>query len=159
MPADEPLMGLLPRLTQLSNTLGRGQLYERAIAAAGVSLERPAMTILVVLATAGEPLRIGRIAEQMQVAGPHVTRHVQGLEHRGLVERVVDRDDQRARLIAQTAAGQAVTDRYLSAISGWFTDALSGWTAKDRSELTRLLGRMVDDLTGHLATLDEASSS
>jgi len=151
MPADEPLLGLLPRLTQLSNTLSRGRLYERATAAAGVTLERPAMTILVVLATAGEPLRIGRIAEQMQVAGPHATRHVQGLEHRGLVERVVDRDDQRARLIALTADGRAATDRYLGAVSGWFTDALADWTAKDRNDLTRLLGRMVDDLTGHLS--------
>ncbi|OXM60281.1 MarR family winged helix-turn-helix transcriptional regulator [Amycolatopsis vastitatis] len=147
----EPLLELLPRLTQLSTTLSRGQLYERATAAAGVSLERPAMTILVVLATAGEPLRIGRIAEQMQVAGPHVTRHVQGLEHRGLVERVVDAGDQRARLIALTAAGRAVTDRYLGTVSGWFTDALAGWTARERSELTRLLGRMVDDLTEHLS--------
>jgi DNA-binding MarR family transcriptional regulator len=147
----EPLLDLLPRLTQLSTTLSRGQLYERATAAAGVSLERPAMTILVVLATAGEPLRIGRIAEQMQVAGPHVTRHVQGLEHRGLVERVVDAGDQRARLIALTAAGRAVTDRYLGAVSGWFTGALAGWTTGERSELTRLLGRMVDDLTEHLS--------
>lgn len=147
----EPLLDLLPRLTQLSTTLSRGQLYERATAAAGVALERPAMTILIVLATAGEPLRIGRIAEQMQVAGPHVTRHVQGLEHRGLVERVVDPGDQRARLIALTAAGRAVTDRYLGAVSGWFTDALAGWTTRERSELTRLLGRMVDDLTAHLS--------
>lgn len=155
----EPLLELLPRLTQLSTTLSRGQLYERATATAGVSLERPSMTILVVLATAGEPLRIGRIAEQMQVAGPHVTRHVQGLEHRRLVERVVDPGDQRARLIALTAAGRAVTDRYLSAVSGWFTGALAGWTAEDRSELTRLLGRMVDDLGDHLTALEDAESS
>ncbi|MEV6879345.1 hypothetical protein [Amycolatopsis sp. NPDC051128] len=55
------------------------------------------------------------------------------------------------RTVALTADGQAVTDRYLSAISDWFADALAGWTAKDRGDLTRLLGRMVDDLTGHLA--------
>ena len=75
------------------------------------------------------------------------------------MERVVDRDDQRARLIALTKPGRAVAGRYLGETSEWFTGALSAWTAKDRSELTRLLGRMVDDLAGHLAALDETETS
>jgi DNA-binding MarR family transcriptional regulator len=109
------------------------------------------MTILVILHAAAEPRRIGQIAAQMQVAGPHATRHVQALERRGLVERVVDPHDQRARLITLTAQGRRITGRYLDIVYGWFTDAMAGWTAGDRRDLTRLLGRLVDDLAARLA--------
>ncbi|MBZ6476164.1 hypothetical protein [Streptomyces griseocarneus] len=40
-------------MTQLSALLNRGQLFEHAAAAADVALDRPAMTILVILDTAG----------------------------------------------------------------------------------------------------------
>jgi DNA-binding MarR family transcriptional regulator len=144
---------LLPRLMELSRTLSRGRLYERAVADAGITLERPALTILTVLFARAKPARIGDIAAQMQVEGPHVTRHVQGLERRGLVERVVDPDDGRARLIAPTAAGREIAERYTGVVLGWFSDALADWPAGDRAELTRLLGKMIDDLTAHLTEL------
>jgi DNA-binding MarR family transcriptional regulator len=145
------LAELLPQLTRLSNTLGRGRLYERARAGAGVTLERPAMTILMILNTAGEPLRIGEIANRMQVEGPHVTRQVQVLEKDGLVERVTDPADARARLIALTTRGQNAATQYLTVILRWFDEALADWPAADRRDLTRLLTRMVDDLSTHLA--------
>lgn len=152
--ADDTLTELFPHLSRLSTVLGRGELYERAVEATGLPLERPAMTILVVLHSAGEPLRIGQIAAQMQVAGPHATRHVQALERRGLVERVTDPHDQRARLITLTAQGRQTARRYLDVVYSWFTDAMADWTADDRRDLTRLLGRLVDDLATRL-TADE----
>ncbi|MDX3225395.1 MarR family winged helix-turn-helix transcriptional regulator [Streptomyces sp. ME19-01-6] len=150
---DEGLRGLLPAMTRLSSALSRGQLFERATAAAGTTLERPAVTILVILDAADRPLRVGEIARRMQVAGPHATRQVHGLEQRGLVERVADPDDQRARLITLTAAGEKLTGRYLRVINGWFADALAGWSDADRRDLVLLLGRMVDDLSAHLETV------
>ncbi|MGY0058315.1 MarR family winged helix-turn-helix transcriptional regulator [Streptomyces sp. LZ34] len=147
---NEELRGLLPAMNRLSGTLSRGQLFERATAAAGVTLERPAVTILVILNAAERPLRVGEIAQRMQVAGPHATRQIHGLEQRGLVERVADPDDQRARLITLTAAGERLTGRYLRVINDWFADALSGWSDADQRDLVRLLGRMVDDLSTHL---------
>jgi DNA-binding MarR family transcriptional regulator len=156
--ADDMLTELVPHLTRLSTVLGRGELYERAVAATGLPLERPAMTILVILHGADEPLRIGQIAGQMQVAGPHATRHVQTLERRGLTERVVDPHDQRARLITLTAKGRRITGRYLTVIHGWFTDALAGWTASDRRDLTRLIGRLVDDLAARLAADEDPAT-
>lgn len=93
----------------------------------------------------------GCVGRASNIAGPHVTRHVPGLERRGLVERVVDPEDQRARLITLTAKGRRVTGRYLDVVYGWFSAALTDWAAKDRRDLTRLLGRLVDDLTAQLA--------
>ncbi|WP_242902728.1 MarR family winged helix-turn-helix transcriptional regulator [Actinomadura terrae] len=149
------LRELIPRLAQLSNALNRGRLTERAIEAAGIAVDRPAMTALLVLHVADAPLRIGEIAARMQVVGPHVTRQVNELERRGLVRRVTDPDDQRARLVEPTAQGQELTDRYLRAVFGWFGEALAGWPEEDRRAFERLLGRFVDDLTVHLATLDD----
>jgi DNA-binding MarR family transcriptional regulator len=137
---------LLPRITRLSEVLSRGRLFEHVLESAGLSLERPAITVLVTLHRAGGPLRVGEIATRMQVAGPHVTRHVQGLERRGLVRRVGDPADQRARLIETTPAGADAAERYLAVLLGWLSDALAGWGPQDRRDLVRLLGRLLDDL-------------
>lgn len=81
------------------------------------------MTVLATLHLAGQPLRVGEIATRMPVVGPHVTRHVDGLEKRGLIRRV--------------------------------TDALAEWSEHDRRELSRLLTRLADDLSGHLSALGD----
>ena len=158
-PRNDTITGLLPRMTRLSALLNRGQLYERAAEAADVTLDRPAMTILVILDTAERPLRVGEIATRMQVVGPHVTRQLNTLEKRGIVERVPDPDDQRARLIALTPSGQRLVDRYTTVINGWFAAALAEWPDHDRTEFVRLLGRMVEDLTAQFdAVADDGTA-
>ncbi|WP_030338442.1 MarR family winged helix-turn-helix transcriptional regulator [Streptomyces sp. NRRL S-1022] len=155
----EAITGLLPRMAQLSALLSRGQLFEHAATAAGVTLDRPAMTILVILDTAEQPLRVGEIAARMQVVGPHVTRHLNTLEKQEIVKRVPDPNDQRARLIALTPSGQQLVDRYTSVIDGWFTAALTEWPDRDRTEFVRLLGRMVEDLTAQLNTVTDSRTT
>lgn len=149
------LAGLLPRITQLSAVLTRGRVVERAVAAAGIDVDRPALSVLITLHTAGGPLRVGEIATRMQVVGPHVTRQVNELERRGLVHRVADPADQRARLVEMTSGGAGAVGRYLREVLGWFSGAMAGWSEQDRADLTRLLGRMMDDLT---AQVDEEPS-
>ncbi|WP_035279711.1 MarR family winged helix-turn-helix transcriptional regulator [Actinokineospora spheciospongiae] len=149
--ADDLLAALLPRLSQIGTAVNRGKLDERAMAAAGVTLERPAMTVLNVLHIAGEPLRVGEIATRMQVVGPHVTRQLNTLETRGLVHRVTDPNDSRARLVELTPQGRDLATRYLGVLFGWFTEALADWTPQDRRALTDLLARFADDVTAHLA--------
>jgi DNA-binding MarR family transcriptional regulator len=149
------LLAVLPRLTQLGTVLNRSQLVERAMERVGIALDRPAMSVLVVLQLAGQPMRVGEIAKRMQVVGPHVTRQLHELERRGLVHRVTDPDDQRARLIELTPAGAAAAGRYLQTMLGWFTGALVSWSEQDRQAFGHLLGRFVDDLVAHLAVLDD----
>lgn len=149
------LVAILPHLARLSGALNRGKLIERAMDQVGITLDRPAMSVLAVLHTADEPLRIGEIARRMQVVGPHVTRQLHELERRGLVHRVADPDDQRARLVELTPAGAAAADRYLRTIVGWFAEVVADWPAEDRRTFGRLLSRFVDDLSTRLAALDE----
>lgn len=155
MSEDPMLAGLLPRITQLSAVLTRGRVVERAVAATGIDVDRPALSVLITLHTAGGPLRVGEIATRMQVVGPHVTRQVNELERRGLVHRVADPADQRARLVEMTSGGADAVGCYLREVLGWFSGAMAGWSEQDRADLTRLLGRMVDDLT---AQVDEEPS-
>ncbi|MFJ4004945.1 MarR family winged helix-turn-helix transcriptional regulator [Streptomyces sp. NPDC090023] len=104
---------------------------------------------------ADRPLRIGEIAERMQVVGPHVTRQVQGLERRGLVHRVADPHDRHASLIEPTPEGAQAANRHATSLVGWFSEAIAGWSDEERAHLGRLLGRPVDDVTAHLGRLEE----
>lgn len=134
---DDPhddLLTVLPRLTQLSAAFNKG--------------------VLVTLRAADQPLRIGEIADRMQVVGPHVTRQVQALEKRGLVRRVADPHDRRASLIEPTGDGLDAANRYMTSLLGWFAEALADWPPQDREDLTRLLTRLADDVTARLARLD-----
>ncbi|MEV8377299.1 MarR family transcriptional regulator [Kribbella sp. NPDC056861] len=149
------LYELMPQLTQLSNALNRGHLVERAIKATGLQLDRPAMSILLALQMADRPLRIGEIAERMQVVGPHVTRQVQELERRGLVQRIGDPNDRRASLIEPTPVGADAAQLYLKTLLGWLSGATADWPAQDRKDLSRLLARFTTDLSAHLATLED----
>ncbi|MFD3554348.1 MarR family winged helix-turn-helix transcriptional regulator [Streptomyces goshikiensis] len=141
----EGMFALAPKLAQLGSALNSGWLHERATQLSEVSLERPALQVLGVLQAAGKPRRIGEIAAEMRVEGPHVTRHVQRLEHRGLVERVVDPQDRRARLIGITPRGVELSTRYRTVVFGWLSQAFASWSDQDRKDLVRLGSRMVDD--------------
>ena len=144
---------LLPHLMQLGTVLNRSQLVERAMEQVGVPLERPGLTVLITLRMAGQPLRVGEIAARMQVVGPHVTRLLHDLERTGLVQRVTDPTDQRARLIELTGSGAAAAGRYLEAVLGWFTGAIADWPEEDQQTFGRLLGRFVDDLRARVDDL------
>ncbi|KAF4409028.1 MULTISPECIES: MarR family winged helix-turn-helix transcriptional regulator [Streptomyces] len=148
------LLAVLPRITQLSAAITKGRLVERATEHAGLARERPAMGVLVSLRTAGAPLRIGEIADRMQVVGPHVTRQVQILEKRGLVRRVADPHDRRVSLIEPTGAGTEAANRYATFVLGWFAETLADWPQQDRDDLARLLARLADDVTARLTRGD-----
>jgi DNA-binding MarR family transcriptional regulator len=148
---------VFPRLTQLGAVVNRSRLVEEAQRAADPSLDRPGLGVLITLRTAGSSLRIGEIAERQQVAGPHVTRTVTALEQRGMVRRVVDPADHRARLVELSDAGTAVVERYLDAVLRRFTGALADWSEQDRRELGRLLEKLADDITAHLGAPEETS--
>lgn len=152
--AEFDLMSVLPRVTQLGTVLNRSHLVERAMDHVGLNLDRPAMSVLVTVQVAGQPLRVGEIAKRMQVVGPHVTRQLHELERRGLARRVADPDDRRAQLIELTPDGAAAAGRYLRTVLGWLTEAMADWPEQDRRTFGRLLTRFLDDLTTRLNTLE-----
>ncbi|MEV0390375.1 MarR family transcriptional regulator [Nonomuraea sp. NPDC050643] len=153
---DDQTLAVLPRFAQLSNVISRGRLPEHAMKNAGVEVDRPAFSVLLSIRLAGKPLRISEIAETMQLVQPHVTRQVQQLERRGLVRRTGDPNDRRVSFIEPTDEGRTAVDRYARTLVGWFTGAITHWSEQDRADLGRLLVRLVDDVTAHLATIEDA---
>jgi DNA-binding MarR family transcriptional regulator len=147
---DEDLNSTVSAFRNLVNTLNRGKTHERLTEAAGVRLDRPDVQILAHLLDAGEPRRIGAIAEGLQVESPHVTRHVSALEKRGLLERVRDPDDGRAWRIALTEAGAEAAVKCRQVTIQWFEGALADWSTADRAELSRLLEKLSVDLCAHV---------
>lgn len=139
------LFSLAPKLAQLGAALNSNWLHVRATEMAEINLERPALQILGILQARGEPLRVGEIATEMRVEGPHVTRQVTNLERKGLVHRVVDPSDRRARLVELTPTGDEVNSRYRKVVMDWLAQAFAAWSKEDLDDLVRLGGRMVDD--------------
>ncbi|MFI7129546.1 MarR family winged helix-turn-helix transcriptional regulator [Nonomuraea sp. NPDC050153] len=150
---DEDLNRTVSAFRSLVTALNRAKTHERLTEAAGVRLDRPDVKILVHLLDAGEPRRIGAIAEGLQVESPHVTRHVSSLEQRKLVERVRDPDDGRAWRIALTEEGTEVAGKCRRVTTEWFEGALADWSAQDRAELSRLMDKLSGDLCAHLKGL------
>ncbi|EOD66304.1 MarR family winged helix-turn-helix transcriptional regulator [Amycolatopsis vancoresmycina] len=149
------LRSVLPRILQLGTLMNRSGLGERAMRQIGADLDRPGLSILVSLHMTGKALRVGEIAERMQVAGPHVTRHLHVLERRRLVRGLADPDDRRARLVELTPEGAEIADRYFTTLLGWFGDALSGWAPEDRRTFYDLLLRFTDDFAAYLSATSE----
>ncbi|KDN21958.1 MarR family winged helix-turn-helix transcriptional regulator [Amycolatopsis rifamycinica] len=149
------LRSVLPRIMQLGTLLNRSRFGERAMKRIGADLDRPGLSIILALHMTGKAMRVGEIADRMQVAGPHVTRHLHVLERRQLVRGLADPDDRRARLVELTPEGAGIADRYVSTLLGWFGDALSGWTPEDRRTFYDLLLRFTDDLAAFLSATTE----
>ncbi|MFC4237350.1 MarR family winged helix-turn-helix transcriptional regulator [Thalassospira xianhensis] len=61
---------------------------------------------LIVLNRAGGSVRQGLIADEIGVEGPSLVRVIDALERDGLISRVCDLSDRRAKMVALTAPGQ-----------------------------------------------------
>ncbi len=75
-----------------------------------MGLTAPRASVLSVLVFRG-PVTMSALAEAEQVRPPTITRLVDGLERRGLVRRVGDRDDGRVQLVEATPAGKRLLQK------------------------------------------------
>ena len=133
-------------LSQLAHLVTRVHRNELITAAAGVALDRAAVTALRRLAGAGS-VRPGELAAALDVEPPHVTRQVERLQQAGYARRVPDPGDLRARRVELTSAGEAASARLADEARRGIAVALAGWPEDDLHQLATLLSRMLDDLT------------
>lgn len=85
---------------------------DRRIAASGVELTPGEVRLLVQAARAGQ-VRQNVLAERIGVEAMTVSAYVDRLEARGLIERLPDPSDRRAKLIALTDAADAILDQII----------------------------------------------
>ncbi|MFG2470236.1 MarR family winged helix-turn-helix transcriptional regulator [Streptomyces canus] len=130
---------------------GRARQHERLMAAAGLDLDRAAVTVLRNIA-ASDPVRPGVLAVRLSVEASHVTRQLRQLERIGYVVRVADPDDRRAQLVQLTDAGLAAVERIREASRRGVELALADWTPDELERFAALFRRLVHDFVAHTET-------
>jgi MarR family transcriptional regulator for hemolysin len=143
MRPEGPSIGLL--LATTSKAVGRA--FNDALAAQGGSI--PIWLIL-------NALKSGRRRSQLELArnvgieGPTMTRHLDGLEQSGLVERKRDPVDRRAVQVQLTRAGHALHGRLLKAVIAFNQQLRAGLSGDDVETLRRVLGRLRENVGGSM---------
>lgn len=96
------------------------------------------MTALAVLAAEG-PLRMGELAARLGISAPTVSRLVDHLVERGLLERVIDEDDHRATRVRLSADGHRGLADVREHGAGLLADRIAGLDDAERALLERAL--------------------
>lgn len=98
--------------------------------------------VLHTLVHAREALRPSAISREQVIPAQTLTSVLDGLELRGLVERVPDPGDRRVLLARVTAQGSALYEECCQPLLAVESELLSGLTEPDMEHLRRLLGRI-----------------
>jgi MarR family transcriptional regulator, transcriptional regulator for hemolysin len=137
---DGPPIGLL--LATTSKAVGRA--FNDALAAYGGSIP----IWLILNALKHEPRRSQlELARAVGIEGPTMTRHLDGLEQAGLVERRRDAVDRRAVQVQLTRAGHTLHGRLLKAVIAFNQRLRTGLSRDDVETLRRLLGQLQENVT------------
>lgn len=114
------------------------QAYERAATSQSLTGAQAC-----VLGRLTEPRGMGALAEELGCDASNVTQIVARLESRGLVTREPDPLDRRARVIARTADGDAVTARFEDAFE-FARAAVGRLSPSEQDQLTALVRKALD---------------
>lgn len=104
--------------------------------------------MLATLRRQGEPYALtpGELGERTMVTSGAVSKRLDRLEARGLLERRPTAGDGRSRTVHLTEAGRALIDEAMAAHMANEHRLLAALPARDRDALARLLGRLAESL-------------
>jgi MarR family transcriptional regulator, transcriptional regulator for hemolysin len=136
---DGPPIGL--QLAMTSKAVGRA--FNEALAAHGGSI--PIWLILNGLKTEQRRTQL-ELARAIGIEGPTLTRHLDGLEHAGLVERRRDLVDRRAVQVRLTRTGHALHGRLLRAVIAFNQRLRTGVSSDEIETLRRVLAQLQDNV-------------
>lgn len=127
---------------------------DRRISEAGLDLT-PAAARTLVHVERNRPLRQMVLAERMGVEAMTMSGHLDQLEKRGLIQRLPDPDDRRAKLIDLTEAAAPVI-AIVKQIGAQLRERLSQTVGNDDWQVVnRCLESLRDELTGNPRNLSE----
>lgn len=102
----------------------------------------PASYSLLLMVAADGPLRGMDLADRTRLDKSTVSRQIATLVDLGLLERVPDPDDGRARLIQLSALGAERLEQVRGERRKHLAGQFASWTTDDLADLARLLGRL-----------------
>lgn len=85
--------------------------------------------------------QVGEVAQFLGVSAPAATKNIDKLEGLGLVTRCPSTNDRRATLLASSASGRQLVQRYEAAKEQRLEPVLEGFNERELTQLTRLLER------------------
>ena len=92
--------------------------------------------------------QVGEVAQFLGVSPPAATKNIDKLERLGLVARSPSTDDRRATLLASSAKGRRLVQRYEAAKEDRLEPILDGFSEGELAQFTRLLERFSLQLIG-----------
>jgi MarR family transcriptional regulator for hemolysin len=120
-------------------------LFEKRIIAAGLGIT-PAEARALIHIAARPGIRLNRLAVSLGVEPMTACGVVDRLEQRGLVERMPDPDDRRAKNLIVTDAADALMTSVAAAAADLREDALAGLSAAERETMMSALRTVRDNL-------------
>ena len=150
---DESIAAIETALHSLARRLKQARLHEYLTRQAGDGVNQAGLAVLYVL-QGEEGMRVTDVAARLGIDAPAVTRKAQQLERARLVSRSRDESDARASRLQLTADGCQVMQRILLARHEWLSALLTDWSAGERRDFARLIGRLSDSINQHLSDLD-----
>jgi DNA-binding MarR family transcriptional regulator len=137
---------------ELTRFLRRARTASQAMAAeVHPDLDAAGYTVLVCVlelsSSMPEGVRAADVGAALNLHKSTTSRNISELERLGLLERVPDLSDARARLLQLTPSGRASVTRSREGRRGRVADLLSLWPRQDVGDLARLLRQLNDDLS------------
>jgi DNA-binding MarR family transcriptional regulator len=132
-------------LEQLLRLNASRKVHARQVAAAGVRISAPGLTLLRRIQEEG-PLPLGELARRTEMDPAATGRQIRALEDEGFVQRDPSAEDGRVTVVRVTPAGREARRRIGEVVGSHMEGVLATWSDSDRSDLARLLTRLVDDL-------------
>lgn len=134
------------------------QVTSRYIAEFGLS--KSSFNVLMILKHGdAEGMLLHNLGELLLVSRANVTGLVDHLEQKGLVKRVVDEQDRRARFARITPAGLAMLDRVAPVHFRALTELMSGLSDAEKQQLIALLEKTRSSVSERSASVDGLSRS
>lgn len=107
----------------------------------------------ILFAVHDEPARVTDLADRIHTDLSVISRQVHHLESIGLVTKVADPDDGRARLVMLTAKGSEIVDSVLAGRGRWMADLLADWTPEQTEAFRSTLDQFAQSLRVELDSL------
>lgn len=142
MRPDGPPIGLL--LATTSKAVGRA--FNHALAESGGSI--PIWLILNALKSKPRRSQL-QLARAVGIEGPTLTRHLDGLERAGLVQRSRGGVDRRAVQVELTRAGHTLHGRLLKTVIEFNRQLLADLSEADLATLRSLLAKLQENVADH----------
>ncbi|CAN5174699.1 MarR family transcriptional regulator [soil metagenome] len=111
----------------------------------GLGMDKAAIFVLWQLSQTA-PVRPSACAHSLALDQSTVSRHLKSLESGGYVRRSDDPEDGRAHLFELTPDGHRMLAEHHAARRERIGAALADWSDAEQRRLTRLLGRLAEDL-------------